>query len=263
LITKTGALKSFGKLKSDFETIKITRLENSQKPTLHLLQQINMKKNTLIIGFAAIALAMGSCGSNATEASGADSVAQADSAASTYTVDAASSTLGWFGTHVVGTGDHTGTINITEGSLSLANGNITAGSFVVDMASIKCTDSLPAEYLTKLHGHFAGEDFFNTAKFPTAKFEITACEAKADGENTHFISGNLTLRDSTKNISFPAKVTVANGVTATAKVVINRLDWGINYDKDNMTLAEAAQKKLKNGVVSKDITLNISLTAKK
>ncbi len=222
-----------------------------------------MRKNTFIIGFAAIALAMGSCGSNATEASGADSVAQADSAASTYTVDAASSTLGWFGTHSVGTGDHSGTINITEGSLSLANGNITAGSFVVDMASIKCTDSLPAEYLTKLHGHFAGEDFFNTAKFPTAKFEITACEAKADGENTHFISGNLTLRDSTKNISFPAKVNVADGVTATAKVVINRLDWGINYDKDNMTLAEAAQKKLKNGVVSKDITLTINLTAKK
>jgi polyisoprenoid-binding protein YceI len=73
----------------------------------------------------------------------------------------------------------------------------------------------------------------------------------------------LTLRDSTKNISFPAKVTVADVVTATAKVVINRLDWGINYDKDNMTLAEAAQKKLKNGVVSKDITLTINLTAKK
>ena len=107
-----------------------------------------MKKNTLFIGLAAMALAMGSC-SNATETSAADSVAQADSTATTYTVDAASSTLGWFGTHSVGTGDHNGTINIKEGSLSLANGNITAGSFVVDMTSIKCTDSLPAEYLTK------------------------------------------------------------------------------------------------------------------
>jgi polyisoprenoid-binding protein YceI len=222
-----------------------------------------MKTNIFYTGIAAVALVMGSCGSNATEASGADSVAQADSTAITYTVDAASSTLGWFGTHSVGTGDHHGTINIKEGSLSVANGNITAGSFVIDMATIKCTDSLPAEYLTKLHGHLAAEDFFNTAKFPTAKFEITQCEVKADGDNTHFISGNLTLRDSTKNISFPAKVTVADGVTATAKVVINRLDWGINYDKANMSLAEAAQKKLQNGVVSKDITLNISLTAKK
>ena len=222
-----------------------------------------MKKNTILFGMAAIAIALGSCGSNASEASGADSVAQADSNATTYNVDAASSTVTWFGTHAVGTGDHNGTINIKEGSLSLTNGNITAGSFVIDMSSIKCTDSLPAEYLTKLHGHLAAEDFFNTAKFPTAKFEITACEAKAEGDNTHFISGNLTLRDSTKNISFPAKVTVADGVTATAKVVINRLDWGINYDKENMTLAEAAQKKLKNGVVSKDITLTINLTAKK
>ena len=71
-----------------------------------------MKKNTFIIGIAAIALAMGSCGSNATEASGADSVAQADSTAATYTIDATSSTLGWFGTHSVGTGDHSGTISI-------------------------------------------------------------------------------------------------------------------------------------------------------
>jgi len=222
-----------------------------------------MRKNTILIGMAAIALTLGSCGSNASEASGADSVATADSSASTYTVDAASSNVVWFGTHAVGTGDHNGTINITEGSLSIAGGNITAGSFVIDMASIKCTDSLPAEYLTKLHGHFAAEDFFNTAKFATAKFEITACEVKAEGDNTHLISGNLTIKDSTKNISFPAKVAVGETVTATGKVVINRLDWGINYDKENMTLAEAAQKKLKNGVVSKDITLTINLTAKK
>ena len=119
------------------------------------------------------------------------------------------------------------------------------------------------EYQGKLNGHLKADDFFGTAKFPTAKFEITACEAKADGDNTHLISGNLTIKDSTKNITFPAKVTVGETVTATGQVVINRLDWGINYDKENMTLAEAAQKKLKNGVVSKDITLTFNLTAKK
>lgn len=222
-----------------------------------------MKNNNIIIGLAAIALSMGSCGSNASEASGADSVATADSTAITYTVDASNSNVGWFGTHSVGLGDHTGTINITEGKLSVASGNITAGSFVIDMNSIKCTDTLPAEYMTKLQGHFAGEDFFNIAKFATAKFEITQCEVKTDGENTHLISGNLTIKDSTKNISFPAKVAVGETLTANGKVVINRLDWGINYDKENMTLAEAAQKKLKNGIVSKDITLSINLSAKK
>lgn len=222
-----------------------------------------MKNKNIIFGLAAVALALGSCGSNASEASGADSVATADSSSAAYTIDAANSNIVWFGTHAVGTGDHNGTIGIKEGTLHVANGNITAGSFLIDMASIKCTDSLPAEYLTKLHGHFAAEDFFNTAKFPTAKFEITQCEAKVDGENTHLISGNLTIRDSVKNISFPAKVNVGETLTATGKVVINRLDWGINYDKANMSLAEAAQKKLKNGVVSKDITLTINLSAKK
>ncbi len=35
-----------------------------------------MRKNTILFGMAAIALTLGSCGSNASEASGADSVAE-------------------------------------------------------------------------------------------------------------------------------------------------------------------------------------------
>ena len=204
---------------------------------------------------AAIALTLGSCGSNASEASGADSVASADSSASTYTVDAAASNVVWFGTHAVGTGDHNGTINIAEGSLSIAGGNITAGSFVIDMASIKCTDSLPAEYLTKLHGHFAAEDFFNTAKYATAKFEITACEVKAEGDNTHFISGNLTIKDSTKNISFPAKVNLANGViTADANFTFDRTQWNLSYGND---------KSFKDKFIHPDVTLKIHTVCSK
>jgi polyisoprenoid-binding protein YceI len=44
------------------------------------------------------------------------------------------------------------------------------------------------------------------------------------------ISGNLTIKDVTKNIEFPAKVSVSeSGATAMAKFMIDRTEWGITY----------------------------------
>jgi len=205
-----------------------------------------------------------SCGSNASEAGAADSTMTATAGSAAYTVEP-NSTLGWGGSKVVGVGSHAGTIAISEGTISVENGNITAGSFTVDMKKIACTDSgLPAEFSAKLIGHLSADDFFNVEKFPTAKFVISSVKAEANGENTHVISGNLTLRDSTKNISFPAAVAITEtGLTAKGSTTINRLDWGVNYDKTNMSLPEKAAAKLKNGVVSKDITISFDLKATK
>jgi len=223
-----------------------------------------MKKNIFYITLAAVAVFAAACGSNSTEAGAADSTLTATEGAASYAVDA-NSTLGWTGSKMVGIGSHSGTIAISEGSINVENGNITAGSFTVDMKKIVCTDSgLPAEFNAKLIGHLGADDFFNVEKFPTAKFEITGVKAEASGENTHVISGNLTLRDSTKNISFPAAVTIsADGVTAKGKTTINRLDWGVNYDKSNMSLPEKAAAKLKNGVVSKDMEIRFDIKATK
>lgn len=47
---------------------------------------------------------------------------------------------------------------------------------------------------------------------------------------THTISGNLTLKDSTKNITFPARITMDSAtITATADFNIDRTLWGMNY----------------------------------
>jgi polyisoprenoid-binding protein YceI len=211
---------------------------------------------------AAVAVfAMASCGSNASDAGNADSAATANTGAVTYTV-APESVIGWRGSKVAGIGEHKGSIAISEGSLSVENGKLTAGSFTIDMNNIVCTDSITDEYKQKLIGHFQADDFFNVAKFPTAKFEITSVEEKAEGTNTHVISGNLTLRDSVKNISIPAAVTI-DGTTFTAKgsLSINRLDWGVNYDKANMSLSDKAKAALKNGVVSETIEISLDIKA--
>ncbi len=223
-----------------------------------------MRKNIFFLTAAVASMMFASCGSNASEAGAADSAMTATAGSVSYVVDQ-NSTLGWGGSKVVGVGSHAGTIAISEGSISVENGNITAGSFTVDMKKIVCTDSgLPAEFNAKLIGHLSADDFFNVEKFPTAKFVISSVKAEANGENTHVISGNLTLRDSTKNISFPAAVAITEtGLTAKGSTTINRLDWGVNYDKANMSLPEKAAAKLKNGVVSKDITISFDLKATK
>lgn len=222
-----------------------------------------MKKQFFYLSAAVAVLAMASCGSNATEAGAADSTLNATEGSVTYNVSK-ESTIGWKGTKAVGMGEHFGTIGISEGTLSVENGNLTSGSFTIDMKSIAVSDSMPDEYKQKLIGHFSSDDFFNIEQFPTAKFELTGAEAKADGEYTHVVSGNLTLRDSTKNISFPATVSVSETeVSAKGSVVINRLDWGINYDKEKMSLSEKLQASAKNGVVSKDIQITLDIKAAK
>jgi len=222
-----------------------------------------MNKSFIYLTAAVAGMAMASCGSNATEAGAADSTLSATEGSSTFNIST-ESVVGWKGTKVVGMGSHAGTIGITEGTLSLENGNLTAGSVTIDMKNIVVTDSMPDEYKQQLIGHFSANDFFNVEQFPTAKFEITGSEAKADGDYTHVISGNLTLRDSTKNISFPATVSVdENGLSAVGTAVINRLDWGVNYDKEKMSLSEKLQAEAKNGIVSKDIEITFDIKTSK
>ena len=213
-----------------------------------------------------MAVAIASCGSNATEAGDAQDAATGSEAAVTYNVDG-TSVVKWKGSKIFEVGEHAGTINVTEGSLSVEGGNITAGNFTMDMNTLACTDDMPEDKIAYLIGHLRGEEFFLVDSFPTAKFEVTGCEAKAEGDNTHVMSGNLTIKDVTKNISFPAKVTVSeNNVTASGSVTINRLDWNVMYDNDEiemMSTVEGWEAKVKNGVVGKDVEIGIEISASK
>lgn len=219
-----------------------------------------MKKTIFLsaLSFATVAFLFTSCGSKSTTAEEAKEVATESEVS--YTVDAQNSIITWRGSKVVGIGEHVGTIAIKEGSIGTKDGVITSGNFIIDMGKIEVTDTVSwmnEEKKAQLVSHFQSDDFFNVAEFPTAKFEIT----RVEGNN---VSGNLTIRDVTKNITFPAEISISDDqLTAKGSVIINRLDWNINYDKEKMSLTEAAQAKVKNGIVGKDIEINISITAKK
>ena len=167
----------------------------------------------------------------------------------TFTINPSTSKIEWIGTKV--SGYHVGTVNLKNGEVHLAEGNITGGRFVMDMNSIAVTgpEGSSDKANQKLLGHLKSEDFFMVEHYPEVVFEITSVEP-FNGETlneeddprqaeiseykvtnpTHKISGNLTIRDVTKNIEFPAKVTVnENSAEAIAKFNINRKDWDITY----------------------------------
>lgn len=215
-------------------------------------------KTLKYFAFALVAvMTLASCGggNEATTAGAADSVATAGAAAATYKVDVAGSELQWHGSKLAY--GHSGVINITDGSLSVENGNITAGNFAVDMKTIKETGSEDAESAAKLAGHLMSADFFDVEKYPTSKFEITGSSANKTDSTTHTIKGNLTIKDQTKNIEFPANVVIeGNNLNAKASFTINRNDWGVTYGSG---LSGAIGDK----VISDNIDYKVSLKATK
>ena len=177
----------------------------------------------------------------------------------TYPIDS-TTTVSWTGFKP--TGQHDGTFKVNEGALVINGADLTGGSFTIDLNSLNNADmAADAENKAKLEGHLKSADFFDVAKYPTAKFEITSVEpyvATTDSNKagaTHLIKGNLTLKDSTKNISFPAKVSVdKNTATAAADFNIDRTLWGMNYK---------GPENPQDWIISKEVNIKLALTATK
>ena len=155
-----------------------------------------------------------------------------------YSVDTASSNVRFTG-HGVGK-NHAGTFKFSEGTVAVQNNIITGGKIIVEMNSMVLDQKGP-KYEDKLRPHLMSTDFFDAAKFNKSSFEITAVKPFERNENdtsiikgaNYMISGNLTIKDITKNISFPAYVDIANNnLTALGNFDIDRTMWKINYGND-------------------------------
>jgi len=72
-----------------------------------------------------------------------------------------------------------------------------------------------------------GADFFDTARWPTARFTSTAI--KSTGEGKYSVRGQFTLRDITREIEVPFSMTPAQagGMQISGQTVIKRLDYNI------------------------------------
>lgn len=210
----------------------------------------------IVLSLVAISAIVASC-NQAPDAAKAETAEKQEAATGEgviYAIDVAESSIGWLGTKPVG--QHNGDFKLSSGTLSVADGAVTAGGFVIDINSIRDFDLDDAETNGKLIGHLKSADFLDAENHPTAKFELTKVEAlQNDTSGTHRVSGNLTLRDSTKNVTFPAKIAVSDAdVTAIANFNIDRTQWGLFYGND---------QSLGDKFIRPEVNLTLNIKAKK
>jgi len=224
-----------------------------------------MKIKILIAALPALFL-LASCGSQDNDSAKTTSEqAAASQKGEVFNIDTAATSVSWKATHKGGLAPRWGKISVNTGSLSVDKDSLNGGEFVINMNSVYVDPASVTEKdkkSTDLEGHLKSADFFDVTKMPTAKFVITKVEPfKGEKQSELFpdpnylISGNLTLKDSTLNVTFPAKVEISQSeVSAAAKFIIDRTAWGINYKSEGSP---------ENWVISKDVEIGLSLKAKR
>jgi polyisoprenoid-binding protein YceI len=170
-----------------------------------------------------------------------------------YKVDGTASSINWLAKKV--TGQHGGTIAMTSGTLTVANDNITGGSFVIDMNSIKCTD-LTGEWADKLIGHLRSDDFFSVEKNPTAQLTIT--KVNYESANKANIDANLTIKGITKAISFPSAISKKGDVlVAVSTIRVDRTKFDIKYGSKSFF------ESIGDKAIEDEFEITVNLVAKK
>lgn len=135
-------------------------------------------------------------------------------------------TIGFTGAKI--TRSHDGALSGWTGSVVMDGEKLTGLTMNVQVGTLQ-TDS------PKLDEHLKSADFFDVSRWPTATFTSTSIQAgapadsKLPGANAQ-VTGDLTLRDVTRSVTFPAVIEVnLTVVKAHTEFFINRKDFGIVY----------------------------------
>lgn len=178
--------------------------------------------------------------------------AKSKAADKTLSIDTKASKVVWVAKKV--TGEHTGTVPISSGTLILDKDKLKGGSFTLDTKSLTVTDLTDNDSNGKLTGHLKGNDFFAVDKFPQSKLDITSVTAKGPG--VYDVTGKLTIKGITNDVTFPATVKAdGKSVAATAKLTIDRTKYDIKFRSTNFF------ENLGDKAISNDFILDVNLIA--
>lgn len=123
-----------------------------------------------------------------------------------------------------------------KGKIQFDINNTAAASFVVtvETASVNTDNNTRDRHLRK-------DDYFDATKYPLIGFRSVSVTKDAAGKL--LITGNLTIKDITKQISFPfTAVAQNNGYLFSGSFTINRRDFGVGGN--SMVLADNLQVSL-------------------
>ncbi|MBC8019391.1 MAG: YceI family protein [Verrucomicrobia bacterium] len=155
----------------------------------------------------------------------------------TYRIDTEKSTLEWIGRNL--NKRHYGRIAIQAGELVIAGGKLSAGNIVLDMTAISNSDLQDPGWHEMLIRHLISDDFFAVERYPIASFTLSGWEAQAGASPEApqgIVTGELTIKDVTRPISFPATVAPQQdgSIQAHAAFDIDRTLWNICYGSCRM-----------------------------
>ncbi|MCI1859326.1 MAG: YceI family protein [Sporolactobacillus sp.] len=147
----------------------------------------------------------------------------------TWNIDSAHTETAFSVKHM-GLSNVRGNFETTSGTVTTDDeGNITAVDATIDVSSIETRND-------DRDNHLKSGDFFDAENYPNIHFVSTAVSKKNDGEYT--LSGNLTIKETTKPVSFNAEVSEAiddpyglKRRAASLSFAINRRDYGLNWSQ--------------------------------
>lgn len=166
-----------------------------------------------------------------------------------WVIDKVHSTVKFSVSHLV-ISEVEGSFKAYDGSISNSKADFSDAKidFTVDVASINTDNTMRDE-------HLKSDDFFNAKDFPKMTFKSTSIKKLAG--NKLEITGDLTIRNTTKKVSFSATyggtVKDAYGNTKSgfkATTSINRFDYGLKWN----ALTEAG-----GATVGKEISIVLNL----
>ncbi len=171
-----------------------------------------------------------------------------------FIFDGASSKVIWRGEKATGK-KHQGSLNVSEGAIILAGGNISSGAISIAMNTIKVTGE-DAASASKLETHLKSDDFFATQKHPSAKFEVIS--ATAQSPQSFVVKGNLTIKGITKEATANLVVVPSgDNVVIGGSLMFDRAAYDVRYGSDNFF------QNLGNDLIKDEIMLTFDLKANK
>jgi polyisoprenoid-binding protein YceI len=173
-----------------------------------------------------------------------------------YIVDYKGSSITWSAQKVTGSG-HTGTVRVSSGNVVVTKNAISSAKVNVDVNALAVTDIPAGEMNSNLVNHLKSPDFFDAAAHPDAKFEITSVKEAKDKEgNTHSVTGKLTIKGITQDVTFPAKVS-SNGssITIAGSMTFDRSKFEIRYGSTSFF------NDLGDKAINNDVKLTFNLIA--
>ena len=167
----------------------------------------------------------------------------------TYNVDVKQSKIEWSGTKK--SGYHPGSFALKGGSISVENGKLTGGSFVIDLASLKVLDDAGVQ----LEGHLKSKDFFNVDSINnTATFDIKSVKYISESKAT--IDGVLTIKGVKAKVSFTSSTAFTSVKEGDA---ISRFFGHATFSLDRTLLGLTAVP----GHIDNDVQISVYLFAGK